>query len=278
MSMRRKAGQFTVELLAVLGTIVLFWVPLYFVIVNAMKDSQEASLLNMQWPSRMQLWENIKEVVQARDYMLLRAFYNSTVMTVLSIAILVIICAMVGFILQRRNDKASPYINFLVLSGLIIPPAIVPTIWVLDLVGLFKTMTGIVAVEVALGLPFCVILYRGFIAGIPREIDEAAVIDSCGKYRLFFQMILPLLKPVSATIIITQSVFIFNDFTNPLYFFPGSDNATVQLTLYNFTSQFVSQWNLLFADILIITIPMLLLFVIFNKQIVSGMVSGSVKG
>ncbi|MED4955457.1 hypothetical protein NYE69_16075 [Paenibacillus sp. FSL R5-0527] len=91
-------------------------------------------------------------------------------------------------------------------------------------------------------------------------------------------MILPLLKPVSATIIITQSVFIFNDFTNPLYFFPGSDNATVQLTLYNFTRQFVSQWNLLFADILIITIPMLLLFVIFNKQIVSGMVSGSVKG
>lgn len=276
--MRRRAGQFAVESLAVLATIVIFWVPLYFVIVNAMKDAQEASLLNMEWPARIHLWENVKEVVMARDYMLLRAFYNSTVMTVLSIAVLVVICAMAAFVLQRRSDKASPYIHFLVLSGLIIPPAIVPTIWVLDSIGLFKTMAGIVAVEVALGFPFCVILYKGFIAGIPREIDEAAVIDGCGKYRLFFQMMFPLLKPVSATIIITQSVFIFNDFTNPLYFFPGSKNATVQLTLYNFTSQFVSQWNLLFADILIITLPMLLLFVIFNKQIVSGMTAGSVKG
>lgn len=276
--MRRGIGRFTVELLAVLASVVLFWVPLYFVFVNAMKNPQEASLLNMKWPTTFHLWENIIEVVQARDYMLLRAFYNSTVMTVLSIVVLVIICSMAAFVLQRRSDKASPYINFLVLSGLIIPPAIVPTIWVLDSIGLFKTMTGIVAVEVALGFPFCVILYKGFIASIPREIDEAAVIDGCGKHRLFFQMILPLLKPVSATIIITQSVFIFNDFTNPLYFFPGSKNATVQLTLYNFTSQFVSQWNLLFADILIITIPMLLLFVIFNKQIVSGMIAGSVKG
>ena len=75
-------------------------------------------------------------------------------------------------------------------------------------------------------------LYRGFIASIPREIDEAAAMDGCGKYRLFFGIILPLLKPVTSTIVITQSVFIFNDFTNPLYFFPGAKNVTVQLTLY----------------------------------------------
>jgi raffinose/stachyose/melibiose transport system permease protein len=276
--MIRSSRKFIVEIIAILGSIIIFWVPFYFIIVNAMKDAKEASLMNLSWPSRIHIWDNIVEVISVRDYMLVRAFYNSTLLTVLSIVIMVVVCAMTGFVMQRRRDRFTPWLSFFVLAGLIIPPAIVPTIWVLDGIGLFKTMTGIVLVEVALGFPFGVLLYRGFMSGIPREIDEAATIDGAGGYRLFFQMILPLLKPVTATIIVTSSVSIFNDFTNPLYFFPGSKNATVQLTLYNFTSQFVSQWNLLFTNILLITIPPLLLFIFFNKKIVAGMTAGSVKG
>ncbi|MCZ8518275.1 MULTISPECIES: carbohydrate ABC transporter permease [Paenibacillus] len=271
---RRWGGEFA----AVGMTVVLFWIPFYFIIVNAMKNTKESSLLNLAWPSSIHLWDNIKQVVEARDYMLLRAFYNSAVLTVLSILVLVIVCAMSGYVMQRRTDKATPWINFLVLSGLIIPPAIVPTIWVLDSVGLFKTMTGLVLVEVALGFPFCVLLYKGFMSAIPREIDEAAIVDGCSGASLFFRIILPLLQPVTATIIVTSSVGIFNDFTNPLYFFPGSKNATVQLTLYNFSSQYVTQWNLLFTNILLITLPPLLLFIFFNKKIVAGMTAGSVKG
>lgn len=88
----------------------------------------------------------------------------------------------------------------------------------------------------------------------------------------------PLLKPVTSTIIILNAVTIFNDFTNPLYFLPGNDNVTVQLTLYNFMGRYSSSYNLLFADVLIITIPMLILFLFFNKKIVDGMVAGAVKG
>src|SRR5690606_18949974 len=162
----------------------------------------------------------------------LLAFWNSAVLTVLSLVGLILFCSMAAFVMQRRNDRATPWILFFVLSGLIIPPAIVPTIWVLNELLLFKTMTGIVLVEIALGLPFCIRVYRGFIGTLPREIDEAAVVDGYGGVRLFFTIIFPLLKPVSATVIVVQSVFIFNDFVNPLYFFPGSKNATVQLTLY----------------------------------------------
>ncbi|MFD0670707.1 carbohydrate ABC transporter permease [Cohnella sp. GCM10027633] len=274
----RRANNLAIESFAILCSLVLFGVPLYFVLVNAMKSPQEASLMNMKWPTSVQLWANIKEVVQVRDYMLLRAFWNSSVLTVLSIAGLILVCSMAAFVMQRRNDKLTPWLSFFVLSGLIIPPAIVPTIWVLQEISLFKTMTGIVLVEIALSLPFCILLYRGFMGAIPREIDEAAVVDGYGGFRLFFTIIFPLLKPVTATVIVTSSVSIFNDFTNPLYFFPGADNATVQLTLYNFMSQFVSQWNLLFTDILLITIPPLLLFLFFNKKIVAGMTAGSVKG
>ncbi|MFM9278372.1 carbohydrate ABC transporter permease [Paenibacillus jiagnxiensis] len=274
----KKIRQFAFETAGILFTIAAFWVPFYFIIVNASKDIQESSLLNLSLPSAFHIWDNIKTVIAARDYMLIRAFFNSTVLTVVSIAILVILCAMAGYVLQRRTDRATPVFNFLILAGLIIPPAIVPTIWVMDSLGIFKTLFGLILVEVALGFPFAVLLYKGFLAAIPRELDEAAVIDGCGGIRLFFGIILPLLQPVTATVIVLSSVTIFNDFTNPLYFLPGSDNVTVQLTLYNFQSQYVTQYNLLFTNILLITIPPLVLFLIFNKRIVAGMTAGSVKG
>lgn len=97
-------------------------------------------------------------------------------------------------------------------------------------------------------------------------------------FQVFLQIINPLLKPIRATVIILTAVTTFNDFTNPLYFLPGAENTTVQLTLYNYKGQFASSYNLLFANIILITIPMLILFILFNKKIVAGMVAGSVKG
>jgi raffinose/stachyose/melibiose transport system permease protein len=274
----RALRQWSFEIGAILLSIIVFWIPFYFIIVNAGKDTKESSLLNLSWPSTLHYWENIKTVIAARDYMLIRAFVNSTVLTVVSIVILIILCAMAGYVLQRRTGRLSPLFNFLILAGLIIPPAIVPTIWVMDGLGIFKTMIGLILVEVALGFPFAVLLYKGFMAAIPREVDEAAVIDGSGGIRLFFGIILPLLQPVTATVVVLQAVTIFNDFTNPLYFLPGSKNVTVQLTLYNFQSQYISQFNLLFTNILLITIPPLVLFIVFNKRIVAGMTAGAVKG
>lgn len=274
---RKGIRQVFMEVIAVLVTMILFGVPLYFVFVNAAKTTPEASLLNMAWPTEFQLTENIAAVFAAENGMIVRAFMNSALITGFSIALLILFGAMAGYVLHRKTTKLSPFYNFLLLAGLIIPPAVVPTIWVLEGIGLFKTMPGIVLVEVALNLPFTVILYRSFMATIPKQIDEAALIDGCGRLQLFFRIILPLLKPVSATVIVLTAVGIYNDFVNPLYFFPGSENATLQLTLYNFMSLYSTQWNLLFTNILIISIPPLILFIFFNKQIVAGMTSGSVK-
>jgi raffinose/stachyose/melibiose transport system permease protein len=185
---------------------------------------------------------------------------------------------MAGFVLQRRAGRVGALANFLVLSGLIIPPAIVPTIWLLQGLGLFKTLPGLILVELAFNLSFGVLLFRAFVAAIPRELDEAALIDGCTGLTLFFRVIFPLLRPVTITVIITTSVTIFNDFVNPLYFLPGDENATLQVTLYNFQSQYSSQWNLLFMDVVLITIPPLLVFLFFNRKIVSGMTEGAIKG
>ncbi|RYH02567.1 carbohydrate ABC transporter permease [Salipiger sp. IMCC34102] len=257
---------------------VVFILPFLFVLINAAKTPAEASQPSFAWPSEWHLWSNLVEVVQVRDYALLLAYFNSIVITVGAMTLLVIFAAMVGYVLQRRPTRFSKFVEFTALAGLMIPPAVVPTIWVLQQVNLFKTIHGMILIQVAYGLSFCILLFRAFISSIPRDLDEAAIVDGATPLQVFFRVILPLLKPVTLTVIVVQSITIFNDFTHPLYYLPGAENITVQLTLYNFQSQFTSQLNLLFMNILLITIPPLLVFVFFNRQIVAGMTSGAVKG
>jgi len=266
------------DIIAVLISIVLYGVPFYFVILNSLKDKTEAGQMNMKFPGMLN-FSNYTEVIKAENYAVLRAFYNSIIITVFSLIGLVIVCSMLGFFMQRRSgSKVVDILNFFILTGLMIPPAIVPTIWVMQGVGVYKTLQGMILVEIALHLSFGCILYRGFMASIPRELDDAAVIDGCGKFRLFFSIIFPLLKPVTSTIIVVAAIGIFNDFVHPLYFLPGKQNVTVQTTLYQFTGMYFSQWHLLFADVVLISIPPLLLFIFFNKKIVAGMVAGAIKG
>lgn len=264
---------------AIFVSIFVFLVPFAFIVLTAVKDRKSAALRSFDWPKEWFFWENLVQVIQTRDFMLVTAFVNSTILTVASVTLLVVFGAMVGFVLQRNPaSRWTPVVNFFVLAGLIIPPAVVPTIWVMQSIGLFKTLHGMVLIEVAYGLSFSVLLFRAFVATIPKELDEAAIIDGAGPLRLFFQVILPLLRPVVVTVIVVQSVAIFNDFTNPLYYLPGKDNVTVQLTLYNFQSQFSTSYNLLFMNILLITIPPLIVYLFFNRQIVAGMTAGAVKG
>lgn len=274
----RAARRIGAEAITLVLAAVIFLVPFAFMLLTAVKDREQATDLDFSWPAEWRIVQNLTEVIQARDYVLLRAYLNSTILTVASVTLIVFFAAMAAFVLQRRAGKLGAVAGFLVLSGLIIPPAIVPTIWLLQELRLFKTLTGLILVEVAYGLPFAVLLFRAFIAAIPRELDEAAMIDGCGGLRLFFRVIFPLLRPVTITVILTGSVAVFNDFVNPLYFTPGDENATVQVTLYNFQSQYSTQWNLLFMDIVLITIPPLLAFIAFNRKIVAGMTAGAIKG
>jgi raffinose/stachyose/melibiose transport system permease protein len=264
--------------LALIVVVVVFVIPFAFIFVTAMKTRNEAAFLRLSWPSQWRGIQNFGEVWNARDRILLRALRNSLLITVTSVAGLVIVSSMVGYVLQRRNDRLAKVVNAFLLAGLIVPPAVVPTIYVLQEVNLFKSLWGIVLIEIAYLLPFSVLLFRAFVATIPIELDEAAMIDGCSGLRLFWKVIFPLLRPVVITVMVTSSVIIYNDFQNPLYFLPGRENTTVQLTLYNFQGQFNTQWNLLFMDVLLITIPPLVMFMFFNRKIVSGLTAGAIKG
>lgn len=265
------------DVLGIVAAFIIFVVPFAFMLVNALKERREANLLSIALPTEFH-WENFAEVFKANNYQILTAFKNSGLLVLGSVIILIVVGSMGGYVLQRRKDRVMGIMNSLIMAGLMVPAAILPTIWVLQRLHLYKTLWGMIFVEAALQIPFTIMLFRGFMSSIPIELEEAGYMDGCSKWRIFSSIIFPLLKPVTSTVIILNAVTIFNDFTNPLYFLPGSENATVQLTLYNFMGQYSSSYNMLFADVILITIPMLILFIFFNKRIVEGMVAGAVKG
>ncbi|HZQ06458.1 MAG TPA: carbohydrate ABC transporter permease [Anaerolineae bacterium] len=276
--LRKFIASIWVDLIACVVIALVFLVPFLFIFLTAAKPRAEAALFEFSWPRRFQLLENIRDVITYGDNRMLLALWNSALLTIGSVTLIVLLAAMVAFVMQRRADRVASGVSSIMLAGLIIPPAVVPTIFVLQWIGLYKTLIGLIMVEVAFTLPFATLVLRAFMASIPREIDESAIIDGASPVRVVVSIILPLLQPAIVTVIVVSAVGIYNDFTSPLYFLPGSQNVTAQVTLFSFISQFSSQWNLLFADVVVITILPLIMFLFFQRQIVSGLTTGAIKG
>jgi raffinose/stachyose/melibiose transport system permease protein len=278
MMIRKLIASIWIDVVSLVVVGIIFVVPFIFIFLTAAKTGPEAALFQFTWPGEFQLFDNIREVLEFGDGRMFLALWNSTILTVGSVTLIVLLSALVAFVLQRRSDRVAAGVNSLMLAGLIIPPAVVPTIFVLQQIGLYRTLFGLILVEVAFTMPFATLILRAFMASIPREIDEAAIIDGASPLQVFFRVILPLLRPAIITVIVVSAVAIYNDFTAPLYFLPGAQNVTVQLTMYSYISQFTSRWNLLFANVVVITIPPLIMFMFFQRQIVSGMTAGAIKG
>jgi len=146
-------------------------------------------MFEFTWPSQFQLLENIKEVVEFGDGRIFLAFANSIFITVASVTLIVLLAALVAFVLQRRRDRVASAVSSIMLAGLIIPPAVVPTIFVLQEIGLYRTLWGMIMVQVAYTMPFAILVFRTFMASIPGEIDEAAIIDGASPMQMFFYVI-----------------------------------------------------------------------------------------
>ncbi len=264
--------------LMVLLTVITHWLVFYFIIVNSFKSKSDAANLNLALPKEWNIIENYTYIFQYADGAFFNAFINSIVLTFWSILILVFVSSMAAFIMQRKKGKLSAVSDKLIVAGLIVPASIIPTYWVLSKLGVANTLPGLVLVEVATLFPFATMMYKGFIATLPREMDEAAVVDGCGSLTLFFRIIFPLLKPITASVVILRSIIVYNDFQNPQYYMSGSSSQTVQLCIYGLKSAFDTDYGHLFAAIVVVSIPLVIVYIILNKQMMEGMTSGAVKG
>ncbi|MFT3982850.1 MAG: carbohydrate ABC transporter permease [Lachnospiraceae bacterium] len=275
---KRSTGLKIFEICFVLATVITHWIIFYFIIINSFKVKSEASLLNLSLPKEWNILENYSFIFQYSNGAFLKAFKNSAALTFWSIFILVIVASMTAFIMQRRRDKICKASDKLIVAGLIVPASIIPTYWMLSKLGLANTLPGLIMVEVASLFPFATMMYKGFIATIPKEIDEAAIVDGCSSLSLFYNIIFPLLKPITATVVILRSIVVYNDFQNPQYYMSGSGSQTIQLCVYGLQSAFDTDYSHLFAAIVTASLPMILIYLLLNKKILEGMTSGAVKG
>lgn len=276
--MSRRGTAFWADGVAILVAVIVYVVPFVFVFLTAAKTPAEAGLFQFSWPDQFQLFKNIRDVVAFDDGRMLRALWNSMQITAGSVVLMILLASPVAVVMQRRSDRVASVAVAIMLAGLIIPPAVVPTVFLLQRLRLFRTLVSMILVDVAFNIPFAILILRAFVGTIPRELDEAAIVEGASPIRVFSTVLFPLLQPAIVTVLITSTVVIFNDFVGPLYFLPGAKNVTAPLTLFGFMGQFNSQWNLVFADVVVVAILPLVAFIFFQKQLVSGITSGAIKG
>ena len=179
---------------------------------------------------------------------------------------------------MRNRSRSNRVIYIVMLLGLVAPINYIATVKVLQGLHIINTYTGAILLYTAQYIPFTVFIYYGFIGSIPRNLDEAAMIDGCRGIRLFFNIIFPLLKPVTMTAVIINMLNCWNDFIVPLYFLNSSKKWGMIMLMYNYFSQFVSSWNLVCAVMLINIAPIVILYIFAQKYLIAGMTAGAVKG
>lgn len=251
----------------------VFVMPLWMVFINSFKAKVEAKKFGIGFPD---VWMTENYQVVFEEAKVFQAFGNGLIISVGSVLLILICSSLAAFSIARSRQKWANMFYYIFLCGLVIPVAFIPTYLVLNKLDLLDTYLGLILISATYGLPMSIFLYTGFIKTIPRELDEAAMLDGCGPTRFLLQIMIPLLKPVTVTLLIFNFVGSWNDIQVPLYF-STSDKWGLPLTVYNFYGAYASSWNLIFADIVITVLPLLILYLIGQKHIISGMTAGAVK-
>lgn len=253
----------------------LFFIPGLLIFLNSFKTKQESRVLNLNLPETFQL-ENYSDVIERGK--LLISFMNSSIYAIGSVLLLLILTSAGAYVLARNKSKLNLFIYFFIVLGIAMPVNYIALMKIMQITSLINTRIGIIIIYTALNLPISLFIAYGFIGNIPRELDEAAVIDGCSPLSLFSKIIFPLLKPVIATLMVLNFMAVWNDFIMPLYYLNSSAKWPMTLAVYNFFGMFQHEWHLVCADIVLTSIPVLIVYFAGQKFIVEGMVTGSVKG
>ncbi|MCH4885951.1 carbohydrate ABC transporter permease [Acidaminobacter sp. JC074] len=253
----------------------IHFIPFYITITMAFKPLTDFS---SRWllPTELYL-DNF--VTAIRDAKILLAMQNSIIITVVSVTLIVLVGALAAYPLARFQTKFNRGVLNLVLGVMMVPPLsmLVPLYSNMAKWGGISTYWGIIVVITTFQLPMSIFLYTNFISTLPYSLDEAAAIDGCNKFQTFYRIILPLLKPVTATVVILTGVWVWNDYQFSLYFLQKQDMRTITLAIASFFSNNTSNLNAAAAASLIAILPIIVLYLAMQKYFVKGMVDGAVK-
>ncbi len=271
---KKKAKSIVMSVIMWVLVLFVYIIPMYFVIINSLKNKVESTVLSIALPTE---WRFDNFAVAFTEGKMLQGLGNSLFIAVFVVIVTVLFSALAAFYIQRSNTKLGNFTFYFFALGIALPISVITTFTLLKTMHLINTLIGASFIYIAMRMPLIVFIYVGFLKTIPKELDEAAIIDGCGNFRLFFQIISPLLKPITVTSIVLVAQFVWNSFDVILYFIQSSKKFTLPLSVYTFAGRYTTQWNLIFAGAIISVIPVLIVYLLGQKHIVAGLTSGALK-
>ena len=263
------------QILLVLFTLV-FLSPMIYMVLNSFKPYSQ--MLKDTWglPNTLFLDNYIKAFTQMKFF---QSLYNSAVITIVSVFLIVVLGGLAAYPITRFDNRLTRFLSVYFLIGYMVPTQvlIVQIFSVMKKMHLINTKTGLILVYAA-GVSFAVFMYQGFIRSMPVDMEESALIDGARPWQMFWKVVFPLLKPASATLIIFQTMWIWNDFVLSSLFLSSRKNLTLLLELHQCIGEFSLDWSVMLAIMCIVMFPMLVFYLLMQKQIIAGMTAGAVKG
>jgi raffinose/stachyose/melibiose transport system permease protein len=254
---------------------VVILLPLAVVVVTSLKSLKEAASLNLALPGELLFGNYVTVFAEGK---IIRGIGNSLVVTATATILILLSASVLGFILTRRRTPVTVFMERAITLGLVAPFTALPTIMLLKTLGILGTRGALALVYTAMFLPFTTMMLSAFVKTLPRELDEAAIIDGCSGLALFQRIILPLLTAPLMTAFLLNTMWVWNDFMIPLYLLNSSASWTLPLSVFSFFGKYNHSWQLICANMVIVSAPVTLLYLIGQRSIISGMTAGAVKG
>lgn len=252
--------------------------PLIWLAFFSLKDNGEIFSGDVLGLPKKFLWSNYAKALS--DGNVLTYFVNSVWVTVITILIVLILASMTGYAITRMKWKLSNVTMTVILLGMMVPihAALLPLFMVLKNLKMLNTYWSLIIPYVAFGIPMAVFILGSFFKGVPREMEESAVIDGCGIYRTFFYIILPLVKPALATVAIFTFLSSWNELMFAVTFINNTAYQTLTVGMMSMVGTYITQWGIIGAGLMISTIPTIIIYLLLSKQVQKSMIAGAVKG
>jgi raffinose/stachyose/melibiose transport system permease protein len=275
MDQRYTKGIFLLEIIAIIIALI-FLVPFYFVLVNSIKGFAEILIDAAAWPKEF-LFSNYAKVWEIINFP--KAFWNSVIITVFSNIGIVVISSMAAWKMVRTPGKFSKILFIVIVSAMVIPfqTVMIPLMKLGGTLNLTNSIPGLIIMYFGFGVPLSLFLYHGFVKTVPVEIEEAARIDGCSQFGVFWRIVFPLLKPITVTVVILNTLWIWNDYLLPLLVLQDASLRTIPLATSSFFAQYTKQWDMGLAALVLGITPVIIFFLFLQKHIIKGIASGSIK-
>jgi raffinose/stachyose/melibiose transport system permease protein len=264
-----------------LVTTVLMLVPMYLLVVSAFKSQQDILAHPFSLSPDQLTTEYLRKAATNPDFNILKGYAVTALFVVLVNVLSVALAGPVSYVIARRSERRYRMLLLLFVAGTFIPSQVlvIPVVYTLKFLGLMGTIPGFVLFETTLTLPFSIFLYAGYIMTIPASLDEAAAVDGAGRHRVFWSIVFPLMKPAVVTMVILNTFSVWNDFVNPqIILGPGSGLYTVTTGVYAAVSQYSTDYTVVFPTLLLAVAPLLVVFVLLQRHVISGLTAGATKG